>query len=66
MTKKIIQVQRRFLIGNEAAGLRRETADCATGRIRIPMAGKTESLNAAMAATVLMYEVSRQRRGGLK
>ena len=55
-----------FVIGNEAAGLRRETADCATGRIRIPMAGKTESLNAAMAATVLMYEVSRQRRGGLK
>ena len=54
-----------FLIGNEAGGLQRETADCATGRIRIPMAGQTESLNAAMAATVLMYEASRQRRNAV-
>ena len=52
-----------FLIGNEGNGLRRETADLATEYLKIPMAGSLESLNAAMAAGVLMYEASRQRRG---
>lgn len=51
-----------FLIGNEGNGLRREVADCADVWIRIPMAGSAESLNAAVAASVLMFEVSRQRR----
>ena len=36
-----------------------EAADCL---IRIPMCGQVESLNAAMAAGILMYEASRQRR----
>ena len=31
--------------------------------VRIPMAGKVESLNAAIAASVLMFEAARQRRG---
>ena len=51
-----------FLIGNEGNGLRDEVAECADRRIHIPMQGKTESLNAAVAAAVLMFEVSRQRR----
>lgn len=51
-----------FLIGNEGNGLRQEIADCADTWIRIPMAGQVESLNAAVAASVLMFEVSRQRR----
>lgn len=51
-----------FLIGNEGNGLRREIAECADCWIRIPMAGQVESLNAAIAASVLMFEVSRQRR----
>lgn len=51
-----------FLIGNEGNGLRKEVANCADTWIRIPMEGDTESLNAATAATVLMFEVSRQRR----
>lgn len=51
-----------FLIGNEGNGLRQEIADCADIWIRIPMAGQVESLNAAIAAAVLMFEVSRQRR----
>jgi TrmH family RNA methyltransferase len=51
-----------FLIGNEAKGLKRETADLATGYIKIPMAGQVESLNAAVATTILMYEAQRQRR----
>ena len=51
-----------FLIGNEGNGLRDEVDACADCRIRIPMQGKAESLNAAVAAAVLMFEVSRQRR----
>lgn len=51
-----------FLIGNEGNGLKRETADMATQYIKIPMAGQVESLNAAVAATILMYEAARQKR----
>ncbi|XCP84967.1 RNA methyltransferase [Roseburia hominis] len=52
-----------FLIGNEGNGLSREVADSAGTYIRIPMCGQVESLNAAMAATVLLFEAARQRRG---
>ena len=51
-----------FLIGNEGNGLRPEVADRADIRIKIPMQGQVESLNAAIASAILMYEVSRQRR----
>lgn len=51
-----------FLIGNEAGGLKPETAAKADVRIRIPMKGQVESLNAAVAASVLMFEAARQRR----
>lgn len=51
-----------FLIGNEGNGLSDEIADLADNYIKIPMAGKVESLNAAISATLLMYECSRQRR----
>lgn len=50
-----------FLIGNEGNGLKEETAGMADAYIRIPMEGKVESLNAAVAAAVLMYEAQRQR-----
>lgn len=50
-----------FFIGNEGNGLSEELAVRADGRIRIPMKGQVESLNAAVAATVLMYETLRQR-----
>ena len=53
-----------FLIGNEAEGLTEELASSADQRIRIPMGGKVESLNASLAAAVLMYEADRQRRAG--
>ena len=53
-----------FLIGNEAKGLTDETAALADRAVRIPMLGKVESLNAAVAASVLMYELARQRRNG--
>ena len=51
-----------FLIGNEGNGLKKETAELADQRIRIPMGGQLESLNAAMSAGILMYEANRQRR----
>ena len=51
-----------FLIGNEGNGLRPETAALADTYIKIPMEGKVESLNAAMASGILMYEAARQRR----
>lgn len=53
-----------FLIGNEARGLRPETAALARHRLRIPMRGSLESLNAAVASAVLLYEAARQRRQG--
>ena len=53
-----------FLVGNEGNGLKRETADCADELIRIPMEGKVESLNAAVASSILLYEAYRQRRCG--
>lgn len=52
-----------FLIGNEGKGLTEAAAEAADCLIRIPMCGKLESLNAAMAAGILMYEAARQRRG---
>lgn len=51
-----------FLIGNEANGLKGETADMADCYIKIPMKGQVESLNAAVASSVLMYEAARQNR----
>ena len=50
------------MIGNEANGLSDEVAALADCKILIPMAGQVESINAAMAATVLMFEAARQRR----
>jgi TrmH family RNA methyltransferase len=51
-----------FMIGNEGNGLTDETAALADTYIRIPMLGRVESLNAAVASSVLMFEAARQRR----
>lgn len=51
-----------FLIGNEGNGLSPEIADMAEKYLKIPMEGRVESLNAAVAASLLMYEAHRQRR----
>ncbi len=50
-----------FLIGNEGNGLKKETADMASACLKIPMEGQVESLNAAIATSLLMYEAHRQR-----
>ncbi|MCC8051867.1 MAG: RNA methyltransferase [Clostridiales bacterium] len=55
-----------FLIGNESRGLTPETAALADQSIRIPMCGQVESLNASVAASLLIYEANRQRRNAKK
>ena len=50
-----------FFIGNEGNGLSDELSESADCLIKIPMEGQVESLNAAMAAGILMYETLRQR-----
>ena len=50
-----------FLIGNEGSGLSAELLDRADQRIAIPTPGPVESLNAAVAASILLYEAARQR-----
>jgi len=53
-----------LLVGGEAFGASPMGEEAATHRITIPMVGRTESLNAAMAAGILMAEVIRQRYQG--
>jgi TrmH family RNA methyltransferase len=64
-----------LLIGNEGNGVPEELAAKADGALTIPCPGPVESLNASVAASVLLYEAARQRsvrsaplnlRGGLE
>ena len=50
-----------LIIGSEAHGASDQAQAIATQRIRIPMAAATESINAAAAAAVLLFEAARQR-----
>jgi RNA methyltransferase, TrmH family len=50
-----------FLIGNEGSGVPADLAMKADGAVTIPCPGPVESLNAAVAASVLLYEAARQR-----
>ena len=50
-----------LLLGGEGAGLPDATVESADVRVTIPMRGGIESLNAAVAAAVLLYEAQRQR-----
>jgi TrmH family RNA methyltransferase len=51
-----------IVVGNEASGMSKAWRDRCDVIARIPMAGSASSLNAAAAATVVLYEASRQRR----
>lgn len=57
-SKKVI------VIGNEANGVSKEILEMADGKIKIPMLGKTESLNASVATSVILYEYVRQKLKG--
>lgn len=50
-----------LIIGSEADGASADAVGLATARVYIPMAADTESLNAAVAAGVLLFEAARQR-----
>ena len=60
-TKGSYQRTAAILIGNEGNGLLPATIEASDEKIQIPMDGKTESLNAAVSAAVLLYEARRQR-----
>lgn len=48
-----------LIIGNEAKGISDAVRDCADVRVKLPMRGGAESLNAAVAAGIMMYEMMR-------
>jgi len=54
-----------FFIGNEGSGLPRELMSQMDETVVVPHAGQVESLNAAVAVSVLLYESARQRRSGI-
>lgn len=49
------------VIGNEANGVSKEVQELANERVKIPMLGKTESLNAAVATGIMIYEYVRRK-----
>ena len=53
-----------IVIGNEANGVEEEIVKLADEKIKIPMLGKTESLNASVAAGIILYEYVRQKIKG--
>jgi TrmH family RNA methyltransferase len=50
-----------ILLGGEGAGLPREVVADARARLTIPMEAPVESLNVAIAASLILYEAARQR-----
>lgn len=53
-----------FVVGSEQYGLPERWLTAATERLRIPMHGRADSLNVAVATAVLLFEAQRQRRAG--
>ncbi|MBQ3409026.1 MAG: RNA methyltransferase [Clostridia bacterium] len=52
-----------IVIGNEANGVSKAIQDAADNKVKIPMLGKTESLNASVAAGIMIYEYVRGKIG---
>ena len=51
-----------LVVGNEAHGLPADIAEHLDGWVHVPMAGDVESLNVAMAGSVICFDAARQRR----
>ncbi len=63
-TKNIYEIdlsKRVIVIGNEAKGVSEEILNLADEKTKIPMLGKTESLNAGVATGVMLYEYVRRK-----
>ena len=50
-----------IIIGNEANGVSQELQDLSDNKVKIPMLGKTESLNASVATAIILYEAMRNK-----
>ena len=53
-----------IIIGNESNGVEEKIQNIADKKIKIPMIGKTESLNASVATGIILYEYVRQKQNG--
>jgi len=53
-----------IVIGSEESGMRRGVAEACDYRVRIPMAGPAESLNASVAAGIFLFAAARARSSG--
>jgi tRNA G18 (ribose-2'-O)-methylase SpoU len=51
-----------LVVGNEGAGVSDAIARACQGTVTVPMAGRVESLNVAVAAGAILFEAARQRR----
>ena len=58
---EIAYKKKAIVIGNEANGVSKEILEMADGKIKIPMIGKTESLNVSVATGIILYEYLRQK-----
>jgi TrmH family RNA methyltransferase len=53
-----------LVVGSEGAGVRAEISRAASASVRVPMPGGVESLNAAVAGSILLYMMTRERNVG--
>ncbi|MCM8711972.1 RNA methyltransferase [Clostridium sp. SYSU_GA19001] len=56
LTEKVV-----IAVGNEGAGVSKEVYELEDVKVKIPMPGEAESLNAAVAASIMMFEIVRQK-----
>ena len=52
-----------IIIGNESKGISKKILDVVDNKIKIDMFGKSQSLNASVACSIAIYEVSKQLNG---
>jgi len=50
-----------LVVGNEGEGMRRLVRESCDFLVKLPMRGQVDSLNAAVAGSIVMYEILRQR-----
>ena len=58
---KVDYNKKAIVIGNEANGVSKKVQELADEKVKIPMLGKTESLNASVATGVILYEYARRK-----